>query len=701
MEAIFELQRQLKQVQQNVGLHKFNERNVVDLITQLISLRLIYTQNGKEYLTPEELDKEIKEQIYDAGGRINIIEIPNRIGISYESIDARLEEFLKKEKTIQIVNRELITDQYLDSIAMEINQSLQDLGQIYVSDLTIKFSLSIEFLKELIESRLETMINAKIQGNKLYTSSYFDREKCKIRGIFTAVTRPIATSQIISTFKLDENTFYIVLDELTKSGEIKGKVQSGVYTPECFLKTKERWVVSFYKQNNYVEYDKLTKFGIQNPKKYISDTIPGGIHLQNFYINSFLLDKADSNIQEAVNTNSWIDLYLEMPSLFTEGDIRELLKHCENTKKASIFETYVCSNQYIDKAIESLSGFLDEKAAKISSGEEKKQPAQPAKVIIKKKGKGRKDSDSEENAKQNTKFPISQEEIKNVLESAGSSLDQHAKDNTGFVMAMSEYLHERILGILSDKVKSMQERTKSKSSKIDPKLNDNIERQVQELQIVLKSLEAIRKHYDPQHFGPIEQPILVYQIKHFATPLLNNLMIFQAHHNEVKLDAIVGLSKNADGSAAIKVPNDRTLIRKELPKHIREIFAELEKLITSKDLPTFIEHLVTNASNLAARIKFLDKKIEKSLTHSIKMKFKDELKNDGHDYSHMFYTIIQYKLAEQGLCFRLPNENWALAIMTSVINQGTKYDDNIKKIIMRHQKVHEEYSILEIGRAHV
>ena len=45
---------------------KLNERNIVDIVQKLIglgSIRLIHTQDGKEYLTPNQLSKEISDVV--------------------------------------------------------------------------------------------------------------------------------------------------------------------------------------------------------------------------------------------------------------------------------------------------------------------------------------------------------------------------------------------------------------------------------------------------------------------------------------------------------------------------------------------------------------------------------------------------------------------------------------------------------------
>ena len=55
-----------------------NERNVVELINKLNELGflgdgLLHTVNGREYVTPEHLRKEIVETVEQAGGRMSLV----------------------------------------------------------------------------------------------------------------------------------------------------------------------------------------------------------------------------------------------------------------------------------------------------------------------------------------------------------------------------------------------------------------------------------------------------------------------------------------------------------------------------------------------------------------------------------------------------------------------------------------------------
>lgn len=54
-----------------VPYYRLSERNCVEIVQKLVHLKLvdvIYTTDGKEYLTPQELSKEIREELQVRGG---------------------------------------------------------------------------------------------------------------------------------------------------------------------------------------------------------------------------------------------------------------------------------------------------------------------------------------------------------------------------------------------------------------------------------------------------------------------------------------------------------------------------------------------------------------------------------------------------------------------------------------------------------
>lgn len=71
-EEIKRLAADFQRAQLSSTAHKLSERNCIEIVQKLIGLGLvevIYTTDGKEYLTPQQLEREIKDELFLHGGK--------------------------------------------------------------------------------------------------------------------------------------------------------------------------------------------------------------------------------------------------------------------------------------------------------------------------------------------------------------------------------------------------------------------------------------------------------------------------------------------------------------------------------------------------------------------------------------------------------------------------------------------------------
>lgn len=55
-------------------LHRLSERNCIEIITKLVQdkkLDVVHTLDGKEYITPAQISREIRDELYVHGGQLN------------------------------------------------------------------------------------------------------------------------------------------------------------------------------------------------------------------------------------------------------------------------------------------------------------------------------------------------------------------------------------------------------------------------------------------------------------------------------------------------------------------------------------------------------------------------------------------------------------------------------------------------------
>jgi hypothetical protein len=81
-----------------------------------------------------------------------------------------MDTFVKRNR-VTLINGSLISAAYLDQLMEDINEMLVDTGSLTIQDLTTKYNLPIDFLKESITSRLESSfpLGCQLQGNQLMT----------------------------------------------------------------------------------------------------------------------------------------------------------------------------------------------------------------------------------------------------------------------------------------------------------------------------------------------------------------------------------------------------------------------------------------------------------------------------------------------------------------------------------------------------
>ncbi|XP_043593516.1 E3 UFM1-protein ligase 1 homolog [Bombus pyrosoma] len=349
-------------------LQKLSERNCVEIVTKLIEsklLEVIFTNDGKEYVTPQHLGKEIKDELYIHDGRINMVDLSQILNVNLSQVTKVANDLEKHNKGLKIILGQLIDKTYINKIAEEINDRLIQHGIINVSELTIHYDLPADFLQSVIEKELGRNIYGKQdpQDSKVfYTESFIARNKAKIRGALCAITKPTPLSAILGQCSVSERIFFSILDNLQEMKQIPGVVAgkqgtNSLYIPTIYSKSQNEWLNNFYKQNGYLEYDALTRLGISDPPNFVKRHFPNEdlVFLDSVAVGANIRDQIDSNIEEAITTGSFVDISPLLPSVFSDKDMEMLLKIAKN--KINMYNTYVFAKTVVmsDAFLQSLS----------------------------------------------------------------------------------------------------------------------------------------------------------------------------------------------------------------------------------------------------------------------------------------------------------------------------------------------------------
>lgn len=174
-------------------------------------LDVVFTTDGKEYITPTHLIKEIKDELFVNGGRINLVDLAKQLLVDLQVVTRRATEIEKSDTSLRIINGQLISNAYINTLCHEVNDRLQQQGQINVADLTTQYDLPSDFLIANIEKQVGKIIHGlqdKQDRQIFFTPTFVERNLSIVRGALMAITRPIATSTLISLIGVPERIFF-------------------------------------------------------------------------------------------------------------------------------------------------------------------------------------------------------------------------------------------------------------------------------------------------------------------------------------------------------------------------------------------------------------------------------------------------------------------------------------------------------------
>ena len=385
-DEIQRLAADLQRAQLSSSSQKLSERNCIEIVNKLVQtgmLDIIYTSDGKEYITPKQLQREISDEVYMSGGRIGIPELSNILTIDFSQIEAQANNLVKSDSKLFIILGQIISSDYLDRIAEEINDRLQLEGTTSIAILTKEYNLPADFIFEQLTSRLGSIIEGfqdESDPKVIITPGYLSRNRAKIRGALTAITVPTSVATIVSKFGFDGRLFLTLADQLIREGAIKGTISGGkqlskaTYIPSSYASAQSDWVDNFFIQNGYIEYDALIRIGISDPEGYIKRKFQDLIYLSTCCIGQQILDQIEASIEETLATGSYVEVLPLLPSILSEQDANLLLQKIlsSSTKKRSsnvngiiLAETVVTCQAFLDRLVEPFKVNVTEKATKV------------------------------------------------------------------------------------------------------------------------------------------------------------------------------------------------------------------------------------------------------------------------------------------------------------------------------------------------
>ncbi|XP_023306543.2 E3 UFM1-protein ligase 1 homolog [Lucilia cuprina] len=328
-------------------LQKLSERNCIEIVTLLLEkklLEVIFTNDGKEYITPDHLEREVQDELYVNGGRVNLVEVSKTLNVDLTRIEEVANKIALESPNVHFILGQLIDEDYITYIAQEINEKLLQKGEISVNDLTEQFDLPSDFLlTHVLEKHLGKIIKGRQDPSNpkiFFTQAYLQRCKAKIRGALAALTRPTNVSVILQQTNIQQKIFHTLVDEINPAGHVTSKQANAQYVPNIYAKMQADWVNNFYRQNGFLEYDAINKLGITNAKQFITKQFPDEelLFLKRCAVSSKLVELTVMPALTAAK--QFIDLSSLLPSNMSSSD-REELFDAIMSKNQATFSNFV------------------------------------------------------------------------------------------------------------------------------------------------------------------------------------------------------------------------------------------------------------------------------------------------------------------------------------------------------------------------
>uniref|UniRef100_A0A8D0HAR1 E3 UFM1-protein ligase 1 n=1 Tax=Sphenodon punctatus TaxID=8508 RepID=A0A8D0HAR1_SPHPU len=672
-EEIRRLAADFQRAQFTEAAQRLSERNCIEIVAKLIAekqLEVVHTLYGKEYITPAQISREIRDELHVRGGRVNIVDLQQVINVDLLHIENRANDIVKSDKTIQLVLGQLVDENYLTRLAEEINDKLQETGQVTISELCKAYDLPGDFLMQVLSPRLGKTIHGQIdQDNQgvIFTDTFVARHQARIRGLFSAITRPTPVSHLITRHGFQEQLLYSVLEEFVNTGRLKGTVVGGrqdkaVFVPDIYAKTQSTWVDSFFRQNGYLEFDALSRLGIPDPVSYIKKRYKSTqlLFLRAACVGQEIVDQVEASVDDAISSGTWVDIAPLLPSSLSVEDagflLQQVMRSFNKQYATLVFnDTIVVSEKFINSCADLFTELMHQKAEKemknnpvhliteedlkqataienTSAGKKDKKDERKKKAtegsgsvrggggsgnareirIRKTKKKGRKDGDSDEesqasstNRNKHLNIPfMSEEEIQDVLRN-------HIQDcPEELIIELAEHLIRSLTKNYQEVVRSVFMSSTSSGASRKQTIKD-VQEEVSNLYSNIRLFEKGIKHFTDE----TQTNLVKHTLKTVCTDITN--LIF----NYLAADLMMA----AEDYTAITSEGRKKILGK-LSEETKGPLTKLHTSLNGKSLEDFLSCLDLAADAYDIMVKKGDKKKERQVLFQHRQALIEQLK---------------------------------------------------------------------------
>ncbi|KAF9956026.1 E3 UFM1-protein ligase 1 [Mortierella alpina] len=308
-----------------------------DLIHSLVRLgyldHVTTSLDGKSFITHEQLRKEITLQLEQRNGRMSLLDLPRSLNANLSDIQERVTEMVKSQagKILQVQD-ELFKVEYLESMAVQLKDELNERGYLTVADMCRKHKLGIDFMRQFLRDRVGTDIPGQwdsVDRGLVIASWFLEQEMAKLSKSLEQLQEPTSLQTLRSKHVVQDQLFSGLCDILLKDpklpGVLKGTGDQGIFVPRPYEQQQAEWVETFFRNNGFIEFEAMRKHGVNDPKAYISANHPTSFLLETHIVSENIWSIVDASVEDTISNLSWIDIKPLLPSPLTKDDLASLL----------------------------------------------------------------------------------------------------------------------------------------------------------------------------------------------------------------------------------------------------------------------------------------------------------------------------------------------------------------------------------------
>lgn len=91
-------------------------------------------------------------------GRISLIDLSDTTGVDLYHVEKQAQHVVSNDYSLMLINGEIISNSYWDTVSEEINERLQECSQIALAEIAAQLQVGSELILSVLEPRLGTLV---------------------------------------------------------------------------------------------------------------------------------------------------------------------------------------------------------------------------------------------------------------------------------------------------------------------------------------------------------------------------------------------------------------------------------------------------------------------------------------------------------------------------------------------------------------